>query len=229
MSSDTKRPLSSLSPSHSYSTSRTLAYLEPKATTAPNYTPTLAEARRDLFKMGGGTQPYGDSQAGSSKMNNRQYAILNAPLGTTKHVRIITIGGGASGINLARTLQRTLTSVEHVVYEKNHDVGGTWLENRYPGCRCDIPSHNYQFSWKKKRDWTSFCSTASEIKQYLRECKDEVCKGEEIKLGHRVVGMVWNEEQGLWKVKVQKNTEDGQNTEFEDQANFVINAGGILK
>lgn len=74
------------------------------------------------------------------------YEVTEQPLGTTRHIRLVTIGAGASGINLIRTLRLHLTDYEHVVYEKNAKVGGTWFENRYPGCRCDIPSHNYQFS-----------------------------------------------------------------------------------
>jgi hypothetical protein len=41
-------------------------------------------------------------------------------------------------------------SVEHVIYEKNEDIGGTWLENRYPGAACDVPSHAYTFNFALK-------------------------------------------------------------------------------
>lgn len=44
----------------------------------------------------------------------------------------------------------TISSVEHVIYEKNEDIGGTWLENRYPGCACDVPSHAYTFNFALK-------------------------------------------------------------------------------
>src|SRR5690349_19490321 len=76
------------------------------------------------------------------------YQVLKQPLGTTHHVRIVTMGAGMSGINMIRTLRLHLTDYEHVVYEKNPQIGGTWFENRYPGCKCDVPSHNYQFSWR---------------------------------------------------------------------------------
>lgn len=70
--------------------------------------------------------------------NNVSYKVSEQPLGTIKPVRIITIGAGASGINMAYQAMRHLKNVEHIVYEKNEDVGGTWFENRYPGCKCDI-------------------------------------------------------------------------------------------
>jgi hypothetical protein len=47
------------------------------------------------------------------------------------------------------------TSVEHVIYEKNADIGGTWLENRYPGAACDIASHTYTYNFALKYVWYS--------------------------------------------------------------------------
>ncbi|KAJ2900297.1 uncharacterized protein MKZ38_002515 [Zalerion maritima] len=155
------------------------------------------------------------------------YVASNKPLGAAKHIRVITVGAGASGINMVRTLRKKLAAgtYEHVVYEKNREVGGTWLENRYPGCRCDIPSHNYQFSWRKKRDWSSFCAPAEEIEKYLCEiCEDEGMRGE-IRLEHRVKGMEWEDGKGVWKVRVRK-LKTGE--EFVDEANFVVDASGIL-
>lgn len=63
-----------------------------------------------------------------------KYIVSETPLGTARHVRIVTIGAGASGLNMIRTLRMKLGNYEHVVYEKNPKVGGTWYENRYPGC-----------------------------------------------------------------------------------------------
>jgi cation diffusion facilitator CzcD-associated flavoprotein CzcO len=51
-----------------------------------------------------------------------------------RQLRVVTIGAGISGINMAYQIKRFLAEVEHVVYEKNRSVGGTWYENRYPGC-----------------------------------------------------------------------------------------------
>lgn len=59
-------------------------------------------------------------------------------MGTIRAVRIICIGAGVSGINLAYQVQQRMQKTELVIYEKNPSVGGTWYENRYPGCKCDI-------------------------------------------------------------------------------------------
>lgn len=82
----------------------------------------------------------------SSKLNGmaearncaNEYTALDRPLGYIKPVRIITIGAGASGINMAYQVKNYLRKVELVVYDKNPAIGGTWYENRYPGCKCDI-------------------------------------------------------------------------------------------
>ena len=76
--------------------------------------------------------------------NERGYRILEKPFGTKEHIRIIGIGAGATGICLSKFYEESLKdeNVSLQVYEKNDDVGGTWLENRYPGCACDIPRYS---------------------------------------------------------------------------------------
>lgn len=149
--------------------------------------------------------------------------IQEAPLGTARHVRIITIGAGASGINMIHTLRTSLTNYTHTVYEKNPKVGGTWYENRYPGCKCDIPSHNYRFSWKPNPGWSSFFAPAEEIEQYLEEVCDEDMRTE-IKLEHEVIGARWSGKK--WNVRV-KDLRSG--VIFDDECDFLLDASGILK
>lgn len=62
-------------------------------------------------------------------------------------LQVLTIGAGVTGILMAYQIQKHTSNVEHVIYEKNADIGGTWLENRYPGCACDIPSHAYTYQF----------------------------------------------------------------------------------
>ena len=70
------------------------------------------------------------------------YRISEYPLFTKRPIRMICVGAGAAGLQIAYKAERVLKDVELQIYEKNSDVGGTWLENRYPGCTCDIPSHS---------------------------------------------------------------------------------------
>lgn len=69
--------------------------------------------------------------------------VMESPL--IRKIRVLSIGAGVSGIMNAYYIQKQCENVEHVIYEKNEDIGGTWLENRYPGCGCDIPSHAYTY------------------------------------------------------------------------------------
>ncbi|KAL5621545.1 hypothetical protein BROUX41_006445 [Berkeleyomyces rouxiae] len=164
------------------------------------------------------------SRASSSEASV-SYAVQNVPISFPRPIRIITIGAGASGINLIRTLRDQLEGpFEHVVYDKNPQVGGTWYENRYPGCRCDVPSLNYQFSWRKNKEWKNLCASAVEIENYLCATCDEENMHPSIKLSHTIINAVWNESTGMWEVTIE--TPDG--SRFVDKANFLIDASGIL-
>lgn len=153
------------------------------------------------------------------------YRILEQPLGTKRKVKVILMGAGASTLNFLKKAEEEMTNVEIVCYEKNHDVGGTWLENRYPGCACDIPSVNYQFTWKIKL-WSHYYSYAPEIWEYLKDIEREndfIRKY--IKLRHRIDHVEWDDERGKWQVKARKLETDEV---VEDSAEFFINAGGVL-
>ncbi|SPN96716.1 related to steroid monooxygenase [Cephalotrichum gorgonifer] len=160
-------------------------------------------------------------------MNGTKYAVRESPMFDPRPIRIIGIGAGASGINMIRTLRQTLSGLpfEHVVYEKNKGIGGTWLENRYPGCRCDVPSHSYQFSWRKNPSWSNLFASAAEIEGYLRDICDEEDMWGCIRTSHRVLSAVWSEEKSVWQVEVE-NT--GTKEVVQDVADFLIDASGIL-
>ncbi|KAH8891047.1 FAD/NAD(P)-binding domain-containing protein [Thozetella sp. PMI_491] len=163
-------------------------------------------------------------QANGSEEASASYQVREQPLGAKKHLRIVGIGAGASGLNLVRTLRLNLTDYELVIYEKNSDVGGTWFENRYPGCRCDVPSHNYQFSWRPKKDWSNFFAPAPEIEDYLRQLCDDEGMRDSVKTSHKVTAAVWNEEKGVWDLTVENEAGEP----FADYAHFLLNGSGIL-
>jgi hypothetical protein len=48
-----------------------------------------------------------------------------------KRVKVISIGCGFSGLTLAQKIQHKYKLdhiIEHVIYEKNSEIGGTWFE-----------------------------------------------------------------------------------------------------
>ncbi|KAF2759074.1 FAD/NAD(P)-binding domain-containing protein [Pseudovirgaria hyperparasitica] len=153
------------------------------------------------------------------------YNIREQPLGTKRRVRVILMGAGASSLNFFKQAETGLQNVDITCYEKNKDIGGTWLENRYPGCACDVPSVNYQFSWKI-RLWSHYYSYSPEIWEYLKEIERENNFIEKyIKLRHKIEHAAWDNEAGLWRLQIRDLEE---NKVFGDTAEFFINAGGVL-
>ncbi|KAH7064309.1 hypothetical protein BKA63DRAFT_170737 [Paraphoma chrysanthemicola] len=153
------------------------------------------------------------------------YRIREQPMGTKKKIKVILMGAGASSLHFFKKAEEEMENLDIVCYEKNNDVGGTWLENRYPGCACDIPSVNYQFSWKIKL-WSHYYSYAPEIWEYLKsiESENDFIK-KYIKLRHCIEHVEWDSAAGLWRLKVR----DLETDEVKDNsAEFFINAGGVL-
>ena len=135
---------------------------------------------------------------------------------------VVVIGAGMSGILTAQRLRQA--GVDFTVVEKNSDVGGTWLENTYPGCRVDNPNHNYSFSFAQRHDWPFFYSTQDVLLQYFRECADEWGIRDSIRFDTEVCSAAWSEERQCWNVVV-RNQEGREET---IEANAVVSAVGQL-
>jgi cation diffusion facilitator CzcD-associated flavoprotein CzcO len=158
-------------------------------------------------------------------VDDHGYRIREQPMGSKRRIRIVLMGAGASSLNFFKQAELELENVEVRCYEKNADIGGTWLENRYPGCACDIPSVNYQFSWKIKL-WSHYYSYSPEIWDYLKEIEREndfISKY--IKLRHRIDRAEWDACNGVWKLDIRNMETDEV---IHDTAEFFINAGGVL-
>ncbi|KAF5970676.1 flavin-binding monooxygenase [Fusarium coicis] len=168
---------------------------------------------------------------------NPNYKIPNITLKdpANKRLRVITIGGGMSGICMAYKIQEQMQNVEHQVYERNADIGGTWYENRYPGC--DVPSHAYTFPWAPNPDWPRFLAHSDDIRAYVHKVVDKFGLGKYFKVNHQVAGCWWDAERAKWKVKVEivKPKLDWSSTaplevidSFWDECDFLQHATGIL-
>src|SRR5690349_17601836 len=82
--------------------------------------------------------------------------------GQTRHARVAILGTGFSGLGMAIRLKQQGLE-DFVVIERAADIGGTWRDNTYPGCACDIPSHLYSFSFALNPDWSHTFSPQPEI------------------------------------------------------------------
>ncbi|KAF2801811.1 FAD/NAD(P)-binding domain-containing protein [Mytilinidion resinicola] len=140
-------------------------------------------------------------------------------------MRIIVIGAGASGLCLAYKLQRSFENFSLKVFEKNSNISGTWFENRYPGCACDVPGHNYVWSWEQKKDWSAVYVGSKEIFKYFKDFAAKYNLGRYINVSHEVIEARWEEAEGLWNVRVKDHT---TGSILEESCDILINASGIL-
>jgi ribulose 1,5-bisphosphate synthetase/thiazole synthase len=68
-----------------------------------------------------------------------EFELKDAPVENFRPMKVIVIGAGFSGIYCGIRIPQRLRNIDLTIYEKNEGVGGTWWENRYPGCACDVP------------------------------------------------------------------------------------------
>src|SRR5947207_1414237 len=120
--------------------------------------------------------------------------------GAGPHHHIAIIGTGFSGLGLTILLQQE--GIDDVVLlERAEDLGGTWRDNSYPGCQCDIPSHLYSLSVAPNPSWTRTYSYQPEIWDYLRNLAEEHNVIPKIRSGHDVTNAAWDEASKRWKVE----------------------------
>ena len=85
-----------------------------------------------------------------------------------------------------------------VIIEKSENIGGTWWDNRYPGCACDIPSHLYSFSFAPSTEWTRMYPGQPEIHAYLKRCVEQYALGPHIRLNTGFHEAAWDENEKSW-------------------------------
>jgi 4-hydroxyacetophenone monooxygenase len=137
-------------------------------------------------------------------------------------VRCAVVGAGVSGLATAYRLRQA--GVEVTVFEKNADVGGTWLENVYPGCRVDVPNQLYSFSFAQSDDWVGRFSAQPDILAYLRRVADDLGLRSCIRFGTEVADAHFDEDTREWVVTV--TTADGDRHEV--RCNVLVSAVGQL-
>ena len=69
-------------------------------------------------------------------------------------------------------------------------------------------------------------ASGPEILQYFRDTAKNFDLEKYIRLQHEVVEAVWNENEGLWCLKIR---DVATGAIVEDQCHFLVNGGGFLK
>jgi cation diffusion facilitator CzcD-associated flavoprotein CzcO len=133
---------------------------------------------------------------------------------------VVIVGAGFSGLGLARRLQ--LAGVDDVVIlERADEIGGTWRDNTYPGCGCDVRSHLYSWSFELNPDWSRRYALQPEIQTYVLRCVERWGLRPRIRLGADVVRAAFDEGEGTWTV----DCADGRSF----RARFFVGALGALR
>jgi cation diffusion facilitator CzcD-associated flavoprotein CzcO len=118
----------------------------------------------------------------------------------TQHHRIAIVGTGFSGLGMAIRL-REEGEEDFVLLERAGDIGGTWRDNTYPGCRCDVPSHLYSFSFAPNPNWSSTFSPQAEILDYLRDCAERFGVMPHIRFDTELENASWDDDDELWRIE----------------------------
>jgi cation diffusion facilitator CzcD-associated flavoprotein CzcO len=112
-------------------------------------------------------------------------------------VDVLIVGAGFSGLCMGiKLLEAGMNSF--LIIEKSADIGGTWWDNRYPGCACDIPSHLYSFSFAPSTEWTRMYPGQQEIHNYLKCCVERYGLAPYLRLKTRFQEAIWDGSQGVW-------------------------------
>lgn len=148
------------------------------------------------------------SAAASSKDNPRRtFALI--------------VGSGFSGLAMAIALKKAGFD-DLIIVEKGDAVGGTWRDNTYPGCACDVPSHLYSYSFELNPRWSRTYSAQPEIRAYVEHCTDKYDLRRHVLLSREVVACTFDERRGEWTTE----TKDG---EVFVSTILVLAVGGLSK
>ncbi|KAH8587358.1 hypothetical protein B0O99DRAFT_656438 [Bisporella sp. PMI_857] len=139
-------------------------------------------------------QPAGSVSISQTFLNDAQ----------NRHLKVICAGAGVMGILHAYNIQKYCQNINFAIYDKNADIGGTWWENRYPGCACDIPSHSYAYHFAPNPDWPHFLSPREDIWAYL------------------------DRDTAQWRINLSRTTPNGDIEEFQESCDVFFCCTGLL-
>ncbi len=135
---------------------------------------------------------------------------------------IVIVGAGFGGIGMGIALKKAGFH-DFVILDKGDDLGGTWRDNRYPGCACDVPSPLYSYSFELNPDWSHLFAPQQEIWDYLRACAGQYGLDAHIRYGCAVERMDWDEGTRRWHIET---IERGELVSYRARA--VVSAAGAL-
>jgi 4-hydroxyacetophenone monooxygenase len=135
---------------------------------------------------------------------------------------VVVIGAGMSG--LLAGIRLAGAGIPFTIVEKNTGVGGTWWENRYPGCRVDVGNHFYCYSFAPNNEWSEFFARQPELQAYFDRCMHDFGIDAHVRFDTEVVRARWDDSSARWSVELRSPAGAVETME----ADAVISAVGQL-
>lgn len=145
-------------------------------------------------------------------------ASVAKPLSAIDH-EVIIIGSGFSGLGAAVALQNAGIQ-DFVILEREEELGGTWVQNSYPGLEVDMPFFIYSFPFEMKSDWSQVYPTGPEMKAYTLHCAEKYDLIRRTRCGMAVEQAAYDSDANVWRVTVADGT--------SLVSRYLVNATGLL-
>ena len=145
--------------------------------------------------------------------------MIETPRGPVDQIDLLVLGAGFGGIAMADRLLREGHGRDFLVLERAEEVGGTWRDNTYPGCACDVPTALYSLSRHAHPDWSHSFGRQPEIFSYLRSVADRIGLRERLVTSCEVTSATWEAESSQWVVETSRG---------QIRARYVVAATGAL-
>jgi 4-hydroxyacetophenone monooxygenase len=170
----------------------------------PPFVPDAEQMRTmfDVMSAGTVTEEFVEYVAADLRFSDADQngPILASTVKQRNDFPVVVIGCGEAG--LLAGIKLKAAGIPFTIIEKQSEVGGTWLANRYPGCRVDIANQYYAFSFEPTDHWTHYYSEQPEILQYLQDVADRHDIVTDVRFDTEVTGATWEEESASWRVTI---------------------------
>ncbi|KAL1957480.1 hypothetical protein VTO42DRAFT_5943 [Malbranchea cinnamomea] len=131
-----------------------------------------------------------------------QFELEDHPVDAVRSLRVAVVGAGISGITAGILFPVRVPGINLTIYEKNNEVGGTWLENIYPGVRCDVPANVYQSTFASNTQWTEEFAQGHEIREYWQNVAKKYDVYRYIKFEKKIERTQWDQDKLLWNLQI---------------------------
>lgn len=121
-------------------------------------------------------------------------------------VRTLVVGAGFAGMAAAAAVLRAEPQADLLIIERADEVGGTWRDNTYPGCACDVPTSLYSFSFAPSSTWSHTFARQPEIHRYLTSVADQTGLRRHLITGCELLGATWDDDRQCWQVQTSLGT-----------------------